>query len=220
MAYIKGIFIQDIYSNPSNGYTVGLLRIKESDIPEEVNKVVTFTGTFNELKYKQTYKMEGNFVEHNKYGHQFLVDSYELVLPTEEEEIIDFLSSDIFPIGEATAKKIVDKLGNDTINKILENKDCLLGIPRLPAKKVDKIYEILLDYQSTSYIVLELSKLGFSTKNAVTLLKKYSINTMDIIDNNIYDVSDDLEISFDELDKIARNKQEWVFIFHSCLFFI
>ena len=206
MAYIKGIFIQDIYSNPSNSYIVGLLRVKESDISEEINKVVTFTGTLGELKYKQTYKMEGNFVEHNKYGHQFLVDSYELVLPTEEEEIIDFLSSDIFPIGEATAKKIVDKLGNDTINKILENKECLLGIPRLPVKKVDKIYEILLDYQSTSYIVLELSKLGFSTKNAITLLKKYSINTMDIIDNNIYDVSDDLDISFDELDKIARNK--------------
>jgi len=205
MAYIKGIFIQDIYSNSSNGYTVGLLRVKESDIPEEVNKVITFTGTFNELKYKTTYKMEGNFVEHNKYGHQFLVDSYELVLPTEEEEIIDFLSSDIFPIGEATAKKIVDKLGNDAINKILENKECLLGIPRLPEKKVDKIYEILLDYQSTSYIVLELSKLGFTTKNAITLLKKYSINTMDIIDNNIYDVSDDIDISFEELDKIAKN---------------
>ena len=206
MAYIKGIFIQDIYSNSTNGYTVGLLRVKESDIPEEVNKIVTFTGTFNELKYKTTYKMEGNFVEHNKYGHQFLVDTYELVLPTEEEEIIDFLSSDIFPIGEATAKKIVDKLGNDAINKILENKECLLGISRLPSKKVDKIYEILLDYQSTSYIVLELSKLGFSTKNAITLLKKYSINTMDIIDNNIYDTLDDVDISFDELDKIARNK--------------
>ena len=96
MAYIKGIFIQDIYSNPTNGYLVGLLRVKESDIPDEINKVVTFTGSFNELKYKATYKMEGNFIEHNKYGHQFIVDSYELVLPTEEEEVIDFLSSDIF----------------------------------------------------------------------------------------------------------------------------
>ena len=57
MAYIKGIYIQDIYTNSKNGYTVGLLRIKESDIPEEVNKVVTFTGIFNELKYKTTYKM-------------------------------------------------------------------------------------------------------------------------------------------------------------------
>jgi len=205
MAYIKGIYIQDIYSNQSNGYTVGLIRVKESDIPEEVNRVVTFTGTFDELKYKTTYKMEGTFVEHNKYGHQFLVETYEMILPTEEEEIIDFLSSDIFPIGEATAKKIVDKLGNDTINKILEDKNCLLGIPRLPEKKIDKIYENLLDYQSTSHIVLELSKLGFSTKNAITILKKYSMNTMDIINNNIYDIQDDIDISFIELDKIARN---------------
>jgi len=205
MAYIKGIYIQDIYSNQSNGYTVGLIRVKESDIPEEVNRVVTFTGTFDELKYKTTYKMEGTFVEHNKYGHQFLVETYEMILPTEEEEIIDFLSSDIFPIGETTAKKIVDKLGNDTINKILEDKNCLLGIPRLPEKKIDKIYENLLDYQSTSHIVLELSKLGFSTKNAITILKKYSMNTMDIINNNIYDIQDDIDISFIELDKIARN---------------
>ncbi|MBQ2873304.1 MAG: ATP-dependent RecD-like DNA helicase [Bacilli bacterium] len=205
MAYIKGIFIQDIYTNSTNGYTVGLLRVKESDIPEEVNKVVTFTGTFNELIYKTTYKMEGNFVEHSKYGHQFLVESYELVLPTEEEEIIDFLSSDMFPIGESTAKKIVDKLGNDAINKILENKDSLLGIPRLKEPKITKIYETLLEYQSTSYIVLELSKLGFTTKNAITLLKKYANNTMDIVNNNVYDVSEDIDISFDEIDKIARN---------------
>ena len=206
MAYIKGIFIQDIYNNPTNGYTVGLLRVKDSSIDEYINKVVTFTGTFNELKYKNTYKLEGDFIEHPKYGQQFITSSYELVLPEEKDEIIDFLSSDIFPIGVTTATKIVDKIGNDAINKILENKNCLLGIPRLTEKKIDKIYQILLDYQSTSYIVLELTKLGFTTKNAVSLLKKYSINTMDIIDNNIYDVLEDIDISFDEIDKIARNK--------------
>ena len=206
MAYIKGIYIQDIYTNQTNGYTVGLLRVKESDITEEINRVITFTGTFEELKYKTTYKMEGNFVEHNKYGRQFLVDSYEIILPTEEEEIIDFLSSDIFPIGESTAKKIVDKLGKDTLNKILEDKNNLLDIPRLTEKKIDKIYEILLDYQQTSHIVLELTKLGFTTKNAITLLKKYSTNTLDIINNNIYDTLDDIEIAFLELDKIAKNK--------------
>lgn len=206
MAYIKGIFIQDIYTSNTNGYTVGLMRVKESDDTDVINKVVTFTGTFDELKYKTIYKMEGEFTIHNKYGRQFVVSSYEMILPTEEEEIIDFLSSDIFPIGESTAKKIVDKLGKDTLNKILEDKNCLLGIPRLPEKKVNQIYEILINYQSTSHIVLELSKLGFTTKNAITILKKYGSNTLDIIDNNIYDVQDDIDVTFDELDKIAKNK--------------
>ena len=205
MAYIKGIFIQDIYTNSQNGYTVGLLRVKESDEEDTINKVITFTGTFDELKYKTTYKMEGNFVSHNKYGRQFQVESYELILPTDEEEIIEFLSSDLFPIGEKTAEKIVNKLGKDTINIILNDPTALKGIPRLSEEKITKINEVLNDYQMTSHIVIELNKLGFSTKNSITILKKYSTNAMHIIENNIYDIKEDIDISFDEIDQIARN---------------
>ena len=205
MAYIKGIFIQDIYNNPSNGYMVGLLRIKESDMSEYINKVVTFTCLFDSLKYKTTYRMEGNFVTHNKYGEQFQVDSYELVLPTDEEEIIEFLSSDLFPIGEKTAEKIVNRLGKDTINIILSDSHSLDNIPRLSSGKIEKIIDTLNDYQMTSHIVIELNKIGFSTKNSIKLLKKYSTNAIKKINDNIYDILDDIEISFDELDKIARN---------------
>lgn len=205
MAYIKGLFIQDIFSNKENGYTVGLLRVKESDIEDKINKVVTFTGIFDELKYKTTYKMEGFFVTHAKYGEQFQTESYELILPTDEEEIIEFLSSDLFPIGEKTAEKIVARLGKDTINIMLNDPHAIDGIPRLTKQKIDKINEILNDYQSTSQIVIELNKIGFSTKNSISILKKYNSNTMNIIENNIYDILDDIDISFDELDKIARN---------------
>ena len=205
MAYIKGIFIQDIFSNKDNGYTVGLIRVKESDISDKVNRVITFTGIFNELKYKTTYKMEGEFVTHNKYGEQFQVSSYELVLPTDEEEIIEFLSSDLFPIGEKTAEKIVSKLGKDTINIMLSDPHSLDGIPRLSQDKKDKILEILNDYQATSHIVIELSKIGFSTKDALALLKKYSTNTIKKVEKNIYDVIDDIDITFKEVDEIALN---------------
>ena len=205
MAYIKGIFVQDIYSNDSNGYMVGLLRVKEADDILQINKVVTFTGIFDELKYKMQYKMEGNFISHKKYGMQFQVDSYELVLPTEEEEIIEFLSSSLFPIGEKTALKIVNKLGKDAINIILNDSDALLGIPRLSADKISKIVEVLNDYQSTSSVVIALNKLGFSTKNSIAILKKYSNKAMDIVKNNIYDFMDDIDITFSEIDKIATS---------------
>ena len=74
MSYIKGIYIQDIFKNSSNGYLVGLIRVKESDDEDVINKVITITGSFDELKYKTSYRMEGNFVNHNKYGRQFQVD--------------------------------------------------------------------------------------------------------------------------------------------------
>ena len=205
MAFIKGIYIQDIYRNSANGYIVGLLRVKESDDDNMVNKVVTFTGIFDDLKFKTTYLMKGDFVNHSKYGMQFSVSSYEIVLPTEEEEIIDFLSSKIFPIGEKTAEKIVKKLGKDTINKIISDPECLKGIPRLTDSKIAKIIATLDEYQSTSQIVIDLNRLGFNTKDAIAILKKYGANTMQIVDDNIYVIKDDIDISFAELDKIALN---------------
>lgn len=205
MAYIKGILIQSIYVNPTNGYMVGLFRVKDSDVSEYINKVVTFTGVFEELKYKTTYKLTGNFVTHNKYGMQFQTEGYELVLPTEEEEIIEFLSSDLFPIGERTAFKIVDKLGKKALSMIIEDPTCLDDIPRLTKDKIDKIVETLSSYEETSKLVIELNKLGFSTKNSLSIIKKYSGNAMKVIEKNIYDIEIEKDISFLELDKIALN---------------
>lgn len=205
MSYIKGTYIEDIFSNQKNGYLVGLIRIKESSEEDKVNKVITFTGIFDELIYKATYKMEGDFVTHPKYGNQFVVKNYEIILPTEKEELIDFLSSDLFPIGEKTAERIVDKLGKDAIKLIQEDKSNLSGIPRLSKEKINKIAEILDEYQTTSHIVLELTSMGFTTKTAIAIMKRYNNNTMNIINNNIYDIKEDIDITFSDLDKIARN---------------
>ena len=110
MDYIKGIYIQEIFSNSSNGYLVGLMRVKESSNSEYNNRVITFIGMFADLNIKTNYKFEGKFSLHPRYGHQFNVNNYEIVIPTDKEELIEFLSSDLFPIGEKTASKIVDKL--------------------------------------------------------------------------------------------------------------
>ena len=205
MSYIKGIYVQEIYKNNDNGYIVGLMRVKESNEKEFNNKVITFTGMFVDLRLRTNYTFEGDFQEHNRYGRQFAVSSYEIAMPTDEEELIEFLSSDLFPIGEKTAEKIVDKFGKDAINIITENPEALLEIPRLGREKINKIIKVLEDYQSTSHIVIDLSKMGFSTKNAITLLKKYGKKVMDVVNNNIYDVNGDIDISFLDLDNIARN---------------
>ena len=49
-----------------------------------------------------------------------MVNSYELVLPEKKDELIEFLCSDLFPIGEKTAKKIVDKFKEETLDIIYD----------------------------------------------------------------------------------------------------
>lgn len=205
MAYIKGKIIQDIFSNPSNGYTVGLFRIADTDMEGYKNKVITFTGMFEEIKYKTNYLMQGNIVSHNKYGNQFQVESYEIVLPSDKEELVEFFSSDLFPIGDKTAERIVEKLGKDAISKIMDNEEVLYDIPRLSKDKARVIRDRILEYQETSQIVIDLNKMGFNTKDAISIMKKYNNKAMDIIDKNIYSLLNDIDISFDEVDKIARS---------------
>lgn len=203
-SYIKGNLYKQIYRNEMNGYMVGLFKIRENNIDYEDN-IINITGIFPKLNEKKEYILYGNLVNHPKYGLQFSVSSFEVVLPTKEEELVTFLSSDLFPIGEKTAKRIVDTFHEETINKILENKDCLQLIPRLNEKKIDKIYNVLVDYQNTSNIVLELTKLGFEMKESLSFLNKYDNKILDTVNTNIYELIDSDEMSFNKIDEIALN---------------
>ncbi len=206
MSYIKGKYTTEIFSNSDNGYTVGVIKIIDTDVVELKNKSTAyFVGTFIDLKLKNNYRMEGNLIIHKKYGVQFNVTNYENLLPEKKDELIEFLSSDLFPIGIKTAEKIVEKFKEKTIEVILDNPNSLLLIPRLNKDKIDKIYETLKSYQSTSEIVLELQHLGFNTKDSLSILNKYKVNSLDKINNNIYSLIDELDFNFNTIDEIALN---------------
>ena len=204
MSYIKGTYIKDIYSNKGNGYVVGILKLKETNL-DILDTKVYFTGNFYNLRYKNNYTMYGELVTHPKYGVQFNVGSYEILLPTKEEELVEFLSSDLFPIGEKTALKIVDRFKENTLDIILNNPESLQLIPNLPKSRIDKIHNVLENYQYSSQIVIDLTSLGFTTKQALSLVNKYKNKTMDIISKNIYDLIDLMDFSFKDIDFIALN---------------
>lgn len=200
--YIKGKLYKQIYRNEMNGYMVGLFKINDSNIDYD-DSIINITGVLPLLDDRKEYVLYGEMVNHVKYGLQFSVDSFDIVMPSKEDEIIVFLSSDLFPIGEKTAKRIVDMFHESTIEKILENKDCLQLIPRLNEKKIDKIYSVLKDYQDTSSVVIELTKLGFEMKESLSFLNKYNNKILDTVNNNIYDLIDSDDMSFKKIDDIA-----------------
>lgn len=204
MNYIKGTYIKEIYANKENGYVVGILKLKDTDL-EITTSNVYFTGSFYNLRYKSNYTMRGEYVHHQKYGNQFHVTSYELLLPTKEEELIEFLSSDLFPIGEKTATKIVDEFKEKTLDIILTEPNKLECIPHLPKARIEKLHKVLTDYQYSSKIVIDLTTLGFSNKNALSIVNKYKTKAMDKISENIYDLIEEMDFNFMDIDSIALN---------------
>lgn len=204
MNYIKGKITHIIYHNEINGYTVGLIKIKETDI-ETTKNTYSFVGSFSNINEKNLYHIKGEVVVHDKYGKQFLTESYEVIKPEKKDELVDYLSSDVFPIGEKTAQKIVNAFKEDTLSVILNTPEKLLMIPRLSQKRIDKIHDTLVKYESYNNTVLELSKIGFNAKDAINIVNKYGDNTLNVVNNNIYKLIYDMDYSFKEIDLIAVN---------------
>ena len=150
MPFVKGNFKKYIFKS-DKGYTIGLLKVKDTseDLKEHKNTTIVFTGYFTDLNETDLYLLNGEFVIHDRYGEQFNTTSYEIILPEEKDNIVEFLSSDIFPgIGEKKAIKIVDVFKEDTLNVILNNPENLLLVPTITKKQRDTLHENLKKYQA------------------------------------------------------------------------
>lgn len=209
--YIKGNFKKAIFESET-GYIIGLFKVRETndeDIEIYLNKTITFTGYFPKLNDIDTYIFYGKLVVHDRYGEQFNVESFEKCLPEEKDSIVTFLSSGIFKgIGEAKAKKIVKVLGKDTLKIILEHKENLLLIPTITQKNVEVLHEKLVEYQNSYQIIVELSKLGFTTKDSIAIYNHYKENTLEILKEDIYQIIETIKsIGFKKVDYIALKKE-------------
>ena len=179
--YIKGNFRKSIFRS-DKGYVIGIFKVRDTNdeaMKDYINKTITFTGYFHELNEDDTYLFYGEEVEHPRYGYQFQVNDYERVKPEGKDGVIEFLASDLFPgIGEKQAKLIVDILGEKALDKILEDPSCLSLVPKLSSKKADKIYHILEKYEESHKMIVYLSDLGFSMKDALSIYNTYRSHTM------------------------------------------
>ncbi len=205
-SFIKGNYKRSLFQG-DNGYLVGLFKIKDADEENQslIGETITFTGYFHEINENDTYILNGQFVVHSKYGEQFLVDSYERCMPEEKDAIVEFLSSGLFHgIGERKAQKIVDFLGKDTLNIIMDNPDNLLLIKGIKPKDISILHDTLEEYQASYKIIVALNDFGFATRESMLIYNKYKNRTLEIIDRDIYEIYEDIkEISFKKIDSIA-----------------
>ena len=205
--FIKGTYSRSIYES-SAGYHVGILRVldtNDEDLNEYVGRTITFTGYFHELNTIDTYLFYGKLVEHEKYGEQFQVESYERCKPEEKDSLIEFLTSGLFKgIGEKKAKNIVNALGKDTLKIILDEPNNLILIPGISKKDSDTLHEKLKEYEASYETILYLGDLGFSTKDSMVIYNTYKKKTKEIIEEDIYQIINDInDLTFKKVDMIA-----------------
>lgn len=203
--YLAGEMKAVFYENPSNFYKVLLIEMQENNFPFDKDEIVV-TGSFGEMTQDTVYRFYGKVMEHPKYGKQFQSISYEREKPAGKNGVISFLSSDRFPgIGKKTAERIVDILGENAIDTILEDPESLKAVPGMTPKKCTMLHEVLQQTQGTEKILIELANYGFTNTQAAAILHYYQAKTLEVLKENPFLLIEDIEgIGFQRADELAQ----------------
>lgn len=199
MEALNGIVESIVFKSSDTGYTV--IKFRENNI------IHTAVGVLPHVKEGQNLKITGSWVNHSQFGKQFKVEECEEILPTSKDGIEKYLSSGIIQgIGPVTAKKIVNKFGEDTLNILDNNIERLKEIEGIGKKKLETIIESYREQRELKNITIFLQTHGLSVNQCLKIYKKYGASSVDTVKNNPYILCDEISgIGFKASDKIARS---------------
>ena len=193
----EGRITKIIFHNESNGYTVAVIDTDEG--------AVRIAGSVAEPREGASYRLEGRFGIHPKYGEQFNFTGYEELMPQGEDAVYEFLAAgNIRGIGPKMARTIVDTFGEDALTIIEESPEKLLSVSGIGPKSLARITESYLESREFANVSIELRELGIEMKDAVRIYKSYGSEALDVVKDNPYILAEDISgITFHKADRIA-----------------
>ncbi|HFU7133724.1 TPA: ATP-dependent RecD-like DNA helicase [Staphylococcus aureus] len=202
---IKGTVEAILFQNSDNFYTV--LKVDTIETNEDFDTMPTVVGFLPNIVEGDVYTFKGQVVDHTRYGKQLKAETFEKEMPQTKEAIISYLSSDLFKgVGKKTAQNIVNTLGDNAINDILDDHSVLEKVSGLSKKKQKQIAEQISANQESEKIMIRLHDLGFGPKLSMAIYQFYLGDTLTILDRNPYQLIYDIKgIGFNKADQLARN---------------
>ncbi len=167
-----------IFYNDSNGYTI-------ISIISGKNEIVA-VGETHELEIGDELELNGDYVTHKLYGQQFKFTTYIKIMPKTKSSLITYIADNIKGVGKKTARLIVDRFEDDTIDVIKNRPDLLAEIKGMTEEKIDNI-QIHFNEQWEKWNVFSfLATYGVSVITASKIYENLKEDTIEIIKNNPY----------------------------------
>lgn len=189
-----------IFQNAENGYTV--LRLVTDD-----GEVLTVVGCIPCVAPGEHLIVSGVMETHPQHGEQLRAVEIERSLPEDAEEIFSYLSSGICKgVGPATARRIVDRFGPETLDILERQPERLSLIKGITAKKAQEIAEGFRQHMGLRRLMEFLSRYELPPVLAMNLRKQYGDGALEAVRDNPYLLSQDsCGVEFSTADEIAMS---------------
>ncbi len=182
---IRGTVAAVLYQNEVSGYTV--IRFVS-----EAQETITVVGTIPMCTQGERLVITGHWENHPAHGQQFRAEFLERLMPDSTEEIERYLAArTVRGIGPRTAKRIVERFGEQTFAVMEESPERLAEVPGISLKKAMEIGESfqkqfgmrkLLEYLMAHHLPADL---------AMPLYKSYGDLAMEALADDPYLLTDE-----------------------------
>ena len=195
---VEGSVQNIIFQNEENGYTVLCLVTDEGE-------AITVVGCIPCAAAGEGMTVTGVWVNHPSYGAQLTAELVERRMPEGEDEIIAYLASGIIKgVGAATATRLVEKFGTDTLRIIEDEPEKLQAIKGVTAKKAMEISHTFRSLTGLRRVMEFLSRYELPVTLAMALVRAYGDNTLPMLKSNPYLLTrESYGVDFAAADEIA-----------------
>lgn len=188
-----------VYHNDDTGFTV-----LELNVGGELYPVV---GEFYELAEGESVVLHGTFGHHATYGMQFKSVACERKMPSGASAILKYLSGGaIRGIGPATARRIVDRFGDETLTVIEKQPQLLAELSGISSKKAAQIAEHYQQINGIRSVLLYLARFGIDAAVSIRIFKLWGVESPRMIEENPYRLCEgEVGLPFSISDEIAAS---------------
>ena len=195
---VEGAVQSLIFQNEDNGYTVLSLLTEDGEL-------VTVVGCIPCAAPGEGMTVTGVWTNHPSYGPQFAAESVERRMPRTEEEIVSYLSSGILKgIGPATAQRLADRFGADTLAVIEEEPERLQTVKGITARRAMELSAAFRELTGLKRVMEFLARYELPVPLAMQLYRAYGADALPRLREDPYLLTGDAYgVDFSTMDEIA-----------------
>ncbi|MBR1724211.1 MAG: AAA family ATPase, partial [Ruminococcus sp.] len=195
---IQGEVDSIIYQSPDGEFCVVMMVCGDD--------LINVVGPLGTVEEGEELECTGFFTTHHKFGEQFRCQLCQRLIPRSAAAIQKYLSSSVIKgIGPASAKAIVKRFGEDTLDVIENHPERLVEVNGISEAKAKSISEHFKKNFAARTLMIYLTEFDIPMSVGVKAYKKWGDDAETLIRANPYVLcSDGINVAFSQADSMAQ----------------
>jgi exodeoxyribonuclease V alpha subunit len=198
---LEGRLVHITFHNPDNHFTIARFRENAG------RSTISILGYLPDPNLGENLRIEGAWETHAKFGPQFRLERFEILLPETIEGIRKYLlSARIKGIGPKMAARIIKAFGEHAI-EVLDNAPYkLTAVKGIGQNRVRQIAEAWKAHHTLRSLLGFLRQHGVDLSYGARIFREYGAESIEILQHNPFQIINDIpRIGFFIADQLVKN---------------